>query len=130
MRFSSLLTRLSEVVDSTPRHLAADPELSGAEALDRAAAGQLSFLEPGNALAAALAATGAVPCCSRPTSELQQQASERGIAWVALKDPRLAFAEALEALYPRRPKPPAGAHPSAVVDPSVQLGSGPHRAPW
>ncbi len=128
MRFSSLLTRLSEVTDASPRQLAADPELSGAEALDRAASGQLSFLEPGNALAAALAATGAaallIPCDER----LQHQASDRGIAWVAVKDPRLAFAEALEALFPRLAKPP-GIHPSAVVDPSAAIGNGVHIGP-
>jgi UDP-3-O-[3-hydroxymyristoyl] glucosamine N-acyltransferase len=44
---------------------------------------------------------------------------------VALADPRLAFAESLDALYPRAPKPP-GIHPSAVVDPAAQLGNGVH----
>jgi UDP-3-O-[3-hydroxymyristoyl] glucosamine N-acyltransferase len=46
---------------------------------------------------------------------------------VALKDPRLAFAEALEALYPRT-LPPAGIHASAVVDPSARIGEGVHLA--
>jgi UDP-3-O-[3-hydroxymyristoyl] glucosamine N-acyltransferase len=56
---------------------------------------------------------------------LQQQATERGLAWVALKDPRLAFAEALDALHPRvRPEP--GIHPSAVIDPSARIGAGVH----
>ena len=59
MRFSSLLSQLSGVGDSTLRHLADDPEIGGADALDAAGSGQLSFLEPGNALAASLAATGA-----------------------------------------------------------------------
>jgi UDP-3-O-[3-hydroxymyristoyl] glucosamine N-acyltransferase len=66
MRFSSLITRLSGLDDASPRHLGSDPDLSGAEALDRAAAGQLSFLEPGNALAAALAATGASAVADPP----------------------------------------------------------------
>jgi UDP-3-O-[3-hydroxymyristoyl] glucosamine N-acyltransferase len=56
---------------------------------------------------------------------LQQQASERGIAWVSLKDPRLAFAEALDALYPRPPKPP-GIHPSAVVDSEAAISPSAH----
>jgi UDP-3-O-[3-hydroxymyristoyl] glucosamine N-acyltransferase len=59
MRFSTLLSHLSGVTETTPRHLANDPDLQGAHALDQAMTGQLSFLEPGNALAAALAATGA-----------------------------------------------------------------------
>jgi UDP-3-O-[3-hydroxymyristoyl] glucosamine N-acyltransferase len=125
MRFSQLLAQLSLVEDSTPRDLAADPELLGAAALDQANAGQLSFLEPGNALAAALADTGAGAVLLPADPELQQQASARGLAWAAVQDPRLAFAEALEQLHPRR-LPAPGIHPSAVVDPSARLGSGVH----
>ena len=47
------------------------------------------------------------------------------MAWIALKDPRLGFAEALDTLYPRQPKPP-GIHASAVVDPSAVVGMGSH----
>jgi UDP-3-O-[3-hydroxymyristoyl] glucosamine N-acyltransferase len=127
MRFSSLLAQLSSVDAATARHLAGDPEISGAEALDRAGAGQLSFLEPGHALAAALGDSGAaallIPARGEEADALQQLASERGIAWVALADPRLGFAEALELLYPRV-APPTGLHASAVVDPSARLGAG------
>ncbi len=56
---------------------------------------------------------------------LQELASDRGIAWVALKNPRLAFAEALEALHPARRLPP-GIHPSAVIAPGASLGRGVH----
>ena len=132
MRFSTLLSHLSGVTETTPRHLAADPDLQGAHALDQAMAGQLSFLEPGNALTAALAATGAsavlIPAKGDEALLLQQQASARGLAWVALADPRLGFAEALDALYPR-PAKPAGIHPSAVVDPSAQLDASVHIGP-
>ena len=132
MRFSTLLSHLSGVTETTPRHLANDPDLQGAHALDQAMTGQLSFLEPGNALAAALAATGAsavlIPAKGDEALLLQQQASARGLAWVALADPRLGFAEALDALYPRPPKP-AGIHPSAVVDPGAQLDASVHIGP-
>ena len=132
MRFSTLLSRLSGVTETTPRHLANDPDLQGAHALDQAMTGQLSFLEPGNALAAALAATGAsavlIPAKGDEALLLQQQASARGLAWVALADPRLGFAEALDALYPR-PAKPAGIHPSAVVDPGAQLDASVHIGP-
>jgi UDP-3-O-[3-hydroxymyristoyl] glucosamine N-acyltransferase len=127
MRFSSLLSQLGSVESDTLRDLADDPELQGAEALDRAAPDQLSFLEPGHALAAALRHTRAaallIPARGEEAQALQHQASERGIAWVALADPRLGFAEALERLYPQ-PSPPPGQHPSAVVDASARLGAG------
>jgi UDP-3-O-[3-hydroxymyristoyl] glucosamine N-acyltransferase len=125
MRFSTLLTHLGEVGEATPRHLADDPDLTGAEALDRAGAGQLSFLEAGNALAAALAASGAAAVLIPADVELQDQATERGIAWVALQDPRLAFAEALATLHPPLRRLP-GIHPSAVVDASARIGEGVH----
>ena len=131
MRFSQLLGHLSEVrsqPDGGPaRDLAGDPELIGGGALGEARAGQLSFLESGSALASALAATGAsaVLLPTAGAGELGRQLSERGIAWVALADPRLGFAEALEALHPR-PVLPAGIHPSAVVDPTAMVGMGSH----
>ena len=128
MRFSSLLGHLSALDGTAPREWGQDPDLSGAAALDQAVEGQLSFLEPGNALAAALAGTGASALLLPPDAELQAQATARGLAWVALKDPRLGFAEALEVLYPRRPRP-AGVHPSAVIDPGARIGAGVHIGP-
>ena len=78
MRFSELLSHLSEVTDASQRHLADDPELNGAAALDKAQADQLSFLEPGHALAAALAGSNAgaivLPACGDEAEALQQQA--------------------------------------------------------
>ncbi len=125
MRFSDLLIQLGELQEYTPRHLAGDPELTSAAALDQAAAGQLSFLEPGHSLAAALAGCGASALLIPQDPELQQQATGQGLAWVALRNPRLAFAEALDVLYPRQ-RPPAGIHASAVVDPGATLGPGVH----
>lgn len=132
MRFSELLSQLSEVTDASPRHLADDPELSGAAALDQAQADQLTFLEPGHALAAALAGSNAaailLPARGDEAPALQQQALGKGLAWIALADPRLAFAEALAALHPRR-QPVAGIHPSAVIEPSAVVGMGSHVGP-
>ena len=132
MRFSELLSQLSEVTDASPRHLADDPELSGAAALEQAQADQLTFLEPGHALAAALAGSNAaailLPARGDEAAALQQQALGKGLAWIALADPRLAFAEALAALHPRR-QPVAGIHPSAVIEPSAVVGMGSHVGP-
>lgn len=60
---------------------------------------------------------------------LQKQAQERGIAWIASSQPRLAFAQVIALFYqPFRPAPEI--HPTAVIHPSAQLGHelyiGPH----
>ncbi|MCP9774434.1 UDP-3-O-(3-hydroxymyristoyl)glucosamine N-acyltransferase [Cyanobium sp. WAJ14-Wanaka] len=128
MRFSDLLAHLGEVGDASPRDLGSDPELVGAQALDQAVAGQLGFLERGNALAAALEGTKAGAVLLPLDPELQSQASAQGLAWVALKDPRLGFAEALDALYPRQPKAPgidatAVVAASALVSPTAHIGA-------
>lgn len=132
MRFSELLGQLGEVTGESERHLASDPAIHGAAALDQAGSGQLSFLEPGNALEAALAVTGAsavlLPSRGEWAEALQQRASERGLAWVALADPRLGFAEALEVLHPRR-RPAPGIHPSAVIAPNAVVGADCHVGP-
>ena len=128
MRFSSLLSQLSALTPENPRDLAGDPEINGAESLDRASTGQLSFLEAGSSLAAALSGCGASALLLPPDPELQRLASERGIAWVSARDPRLAFAEALDQLHPRR-RPAPGIHPTAVIDPSARIGAGVHLGP-
>ena len=126
-RFSVLLESLSGA-DGAETHFAGNPEIEGAAALDQASKGQLSFLEKDSALSKSLSKTGASALLLPCNAELQQQATELGIAWVALKDPRLGFAEALEQLYPEA-KPAAGVHPTAVVDPSAQIGADVHIGP-
>lgn len=127
MRFSELLSRLTQVTVSSQRDLAGDPGIQGADSLDRAGPGQLCFLEEGNALARQLLTSKAsavlIPSGSSEASQLQIQASERGIAWVSLENPRLGFAEALEILYPRH-LPPAGIEPSASVSIDAHVGNG------
>ena len=134
MRFSQLLSQLSEVqaaggIQSLQHHLGEDPELGAAAALDQALSGQISFLEAGNALAAALNASGAsavlLPAKGNECEAAQAEATAKGMAWVALADPRLGFAETLDTLYPRAPKPP-GVHPSAVIAPEAVVGMGSH----
>ncbi len=125
MRFSTLLTHLSEVSEASPRQLATDPELVGAAAVDQAAGGQLAFLEPGHSLATTLEGCAASALLLPNDPALQERVSARGIAWVGLKDPRLGFAEALDVLHPRQPKPP-GIHPTAVVDPTARIGEAVH----
>ena len=100
-------------------------KILGAESLDRAGSGQLSFLEPGHAPATILEATAAAAVVLFPDPSLQELASSRGLAWVAVPQPRLAFAEALEALYPRR-MPPPGVHATAALSADAVVAPGAH----
>lgn len=125
MRFSHLLSQLPTVGETTPRNLANDPEIEGAESLERAGAGQLSFLEPGHAPAATLESTAAAAVLLFPDEALQDLASRRGLAWAAVSHPRLAFAEALDVLFPRR-RPAPGVHATAVISASVQMAADAH----
>jgi UDP-3-O-[3-hydroxymyristoyl] glucosamine N-acyltransferase len=125
MRFSRLLSQLPTVDASAPRHLGGDPDILGADSLERAAAGQLAFLEPGHAPAAALETTTASALLLFPDGDLQELATRRGLAWVAVPLPRLAFAEALDALYPRQ-RPDPGVHATAVVSAEATVASTAH----
>jgi len=124
MQFSTLLEHLSGA-ENQPFHLAANPEISAAAALDQASSGEISFLEPGNTLIAALTETQASALLLPPDPELHAKATEKGIAWVALKNPRLGFAEALDQLYPKQ-MPAPGIHPTAAIDPTALIGEGVH----
>jgi UDP-3-O-[3-hydroxymyristoyl] glucosamine N-acyltransferase len=127
MRFSRLIEQLSALSAESPRDLGSDPEIVAAAPLDRAAAGEVSFLERDHRLADCLASSGASALLLPLDPELQARATARGLAWLAVDRPKLAFAELLEILYPRR-LPAAGVHPSAVLAGDLQLGEGVHIA--
>jgi UDP-3-O-[3-hydroxymyristoyl] glucosamine N-acyltransferase len=124
MLFAGLIQNLGIPVEQTSLasqpHL--NPELSSVAAIATASAGTISFIESpkGGHWVQQSAASALV----LPKSEhLQQQASDRGIAWVATEDPRLLFAQVLEVFYqPWQPEP--GLHPTAVIHPSVRFGKG------
>ncbi len=124
MRFSELIAILERgecgVQKVSPGQ---DPDLRGAASLECAQSDQLSFLEQGNALITSLE-TSAVGAILLPDQEdLKALAERKHLAWAVCRDPRLAFAEALEQLHPQ-PVQHAGIHPSAVISDRVQLGAG------
>ncbi|WP_028951623.1 UDP-3-O-(3-hydroxymyristoyl)glucosamine N-acyltransferase [Synechococcus sp. CC9616] len=128
MRFSTLIKALQQGQAGLKRaEVGGDPLIASAAALDQARSDQLSFLEKGNALTSAFG-NSAVGAVLLPDQEdLIAIALERGLAFAVLVDPRLAFAEALELLHPRR-RAQAGVHASAVLDeraviePGVSIG--------
>ena len=124
MRFSILIKALQTgdagLIRSEPGD---DPMLAGAASLEQAGTDQLSFLEKGNALTAALGQSGVGAVLLPDQQDLIDLASQRGIAFAVFTDPRLAFAEALDQLHPRR-RPQAEIHSTAVIDDRAVVGPG------
>jgi len=131
MKFSELLKQLEKLGDRPLDRfsLADDPELTTIAPIAEAQAGQLTYLEGVKFANFLDSTTAAVIVPDRP--ELIERARDRGLAWVAVRDPKMLFALAVKLFY--RPfKPAPGIHPTAWIDPSVQLGQdvsiGPHVA--
>ncbi|MFM7423594.1 MAG: UDP-3-O-(3-hydroxymyristoyl)glucosamine N-acyltransferase [Elainella sp.] len=123
MKFSDLLLQLN----ISDRHSllvdpACDPELEGLAAIEDAPPGSLSYIE-GQKFASQIHTTGASAVILPPDSRLQDQASARQIAWISSPEPKLLFARAVHYFYqPFRPQP--GVHPTAIIDPTAELGAG------
>jgi len=124
MRFSTLV-KLLQSGDAALQHheLCADPNLSGAASLEQAQADQLSFLEKGNALTTVLSDSSVGAILLPDQQDLIDLARDRQIAFAVFANPRLAFAEALDQLYPRS-RPLAEIHPTAVLDDQAVVGPG------
>ena len=121
MKFSEIVAKLDGVVESSLTAFPdRDPEMMGMAAVEEAQPGNLSFIS-GDRYASNLKITQATALILPPDAKLQAAANDREIAWVSVKDPRLAFAQGIGVFYrPYRPAP--GIHPTAVIDPSVELG--------
>jgi UDP-3-O-[3-hydroxymyristoyl] glucosamine N-acyltransferase len=122
MKFSEIIEKLGDAVSANS--LAQDnnnPEISGLAAVDEATTGTLSYIE-GAKFAAFVGTTNATALILPSLEALQSQAQERGIVWIAAKEPRLVFAKAIALFYqPYRPAPQI--HPTAVIDPSAKIGN-------
>lgn len=129
MRFSELVQKLETTVasHSLTAHLQPDPELTGLAAVDEATDGTLSYIEGGKYVTL-LEQTAASALFLPLDEQLQHQATERGIAWVAVADPRLLFAQAIPYFYePFQPEPEI--HPTAVIHPTARVGKGVYIGP-
>ena len=124
MRFSTLIKALqSGEAGLRWSHPGDDPMLRGAASLDAAEQDQLSFLEQGNVLASVLDQSNVGAMLLPDQQDLIDQAMARGVAFAVFANPRLAFAEALEQLHPRR-RPQSETHASAVIDDRAVVGPG------
>lgn len=123
MKFSQLLAQFEPVAAHSLEANSIDPDLNHVAPIDSAPPGSISYIEGSNSkFAAQLQTTQASALILPKDASLQAAADDRGIAWISSSQPRLLFAQAIAAFY--QPfRPPAEIHPSAVIDPSVQLGS-------
>ena len=119
MKVSELLKALTPdlIIDHS---LGDDPDIAGVAAIDEANSTQMSYVEGGK-FAAMVGTTEAKALVLPDDKDLQQQATDRSIAWVSTKAPRLLFAAVIKVFYqPFRPAP--GIHPSAIIDPTATVG--------
>ncbi len=118
MLFSEIVRRLGTAVSSHSNH--SDPEIKGLSPIDQPQAGTLSYIESAK-FASAIATTPVAALVLPQNDEIIAQATTQGLAWIASPEPRLLFAQSIGLFY-QEFKPTAGVHPSAVIDPAVQLG--------
>lgn len=123
MKFSEIVQKLSDA--ATGNSLTSDKdndlEIIGVAAVDEASFGTLSYID-GAKFAAQIQKTQASALILPTDEALQAQAQERGIAWIATSQPRLLFARAIALFYqPFHPAPQI--HPTAVIDPTADLGN-------
>jgi UDP-3-O-[3-hydroxymyristoyl] glucosamine N-acyltransferase len=121
MKFSHLISQLTPTQTSLDSHPDRDPDLTGAAPVESAPPGTLSYIEGGK-FATQINTTTASALILPHHEPFQIQATDRGIAWVSVKEPRLMFAKAIALFYkPFQPAP--GIHPTAVIDPTVIMGA-------
>ncbi|NMG09441.1 UDP-3-O-(3-hydroxymyristoyl)glucosamine N-acyltransferase [Brasilonema sp. UFV-L1] len=130
MKFSTILEKLGDAAscNSLSSNQENDPEITEITAVDEATTGTLSYIE-GAKFASMVSKTNASALILPLDQALQTQAQERGIVWIATKEPRLLFAKAIALFYqPWRPTPEI--HPTAVIHPTAKIGKqvyiGPH----
>lgn len=121
MKFSTLLQQLGITENhSLSDNSACDPTLTGLAAIDQAEPGTLSYIE-GRKFTSQIVKTGASAVILPVDPSLQQQATDRNIAWISSAEPKLLFAKAVALFYqPFQPEP--GIHPTAQINPSAQIG--------
>ncbi|MEM1395124.1 MAG: UDP-3-O-(3-hydroxymyristoyl)glucosamine N-acyltransferase [Cyanobacteria bacterium P01_H01_bin.150] len=122
MKFSEIVQKLGEAaVNSSLKNCPnLDPKIIGLTAIDEAATGTMSYIE-GAKFANALDTTTANALILPADESLQLKAQEKGIAWIAAKEPRLLFAKIINLFYqPWQPAPEI--HQSAVIHESAKIG--------
>ena len=116
--------KLRTIAEALDCRIEGDPdlEISGVAGLEEAGPGELTFLSNPRYAALAKQTKAAALLATAPVEGLE-------IALVLSSNPYLDFARALELFHPPQPAKPA-IHPTAVIDPSVRIGSGAAIGPY
>ncbi len=127
MQFNEIFEKLkkgqSGVVDFK---IKSNPEILTAASLEKAKENEISFLDNNsllnlkNLIKTSKASALLLPANDNYIVEITKQIS---VDWILLKDPKIAFAETLEILYPSEIAK-EGIHISAVIGENVKIGPG------
>ncbi|MFB3923551.1 MAG: UDP-3-O-(3-hydroxymyristoyl)glucosamine N-acyltransferase [Terriglobia bacterium] len=117
MKLGEIVSRLGCVLEGPP-----DLEISGVAGMDDATETELTFLSNPK-YHRKLKTTRAAAIIVSPDLKAE------GRALVRSEDPYFTFAKALEIFSPPH-RPPAGIHPTAVIDPTARLGRNPSIGPY
>tara|TARA_Y100001968_G_scaffold27523_1_gene21447 strand:+ start:763 stop:1815 length:1053 start_codon:yes stop_codon:yes gene_type:complete len=127
MLFSKLVEKLKQgqsgVIDFKIR---TNPSISAAASLDKAKKNQISFLDNNSSVNLKnLIKTTEASVLLLPANDnyILENAKKLSFDWVTLNDPKIAFAETLEFLYPME-KEKEGIHQTAVIGKNVKIGTG------
>ncbi len=125
MKFSQIVLALGDQVtasspDGKDGNAVGELELTELAAIQEASAIALSYVE-GPKFAQYIETTGAGALILPANEALQQKATARSLPWISVKNPRLVFARAIALFYQPFSQPP-GIHPSAVIDPTAEIG--------
>ncbi len=122
MFFNQLIEILKQGDSGVERYsILSNPKITSAASLENAKETEISFLEKDSYLLNQFEDSSASAVIIPLQESLIQKAIEKNIAWIAVKDPRIAFAEILESINPIL-LPKEGIHKSAVIEENVELG--------
>ena len=126
MHFSELVEKLKQgqsgLVDFEIKN---DPFIAAAASLDKAEKNEISFLDnnsPLNLRNLIKATEASVLLLPSNDNFIIETAKKLSFAWATLKDPKIAFAEVLEILYPYETEK-EGIHETAVIGKNVKIGT-------
>ncbi|MCC5897382.1 MAG: UDP-3-O-(3-hydroxymyristoyl)glucosamine N-acyltransferase [Phormidium sp. GEM2.Bin31] len=121
MKFSELVAQLAKAGVVGSFSVDTNLDITHVAAIEEATTGSISFID-GDGYANHLQTTQASAVILPQDELLQQQAQERGIAWISTASPKALFADTISLFYqPYRPEP--GIHQTAIIHESATLGA-------